>query len=372
MRLISAIAVAALLGAGCDSKGEGAEDTSVGITTGDTSGGDTGEGTTTETDTDTETTDTETETTETTEPTEPPQRVVRFIAFGDGGTGSDDQYENGQTVKRICDAKTDDRAGCDFALYLGDNFYDEGVEDAWDEQFETKFEMPYADLDFPFYVVLGNHDYGGCLFGSCGAGFEFEKSQYYLDYAARSTKWTLPSEYYTFSAEHVDFFGLDTNALMWEPWFGTGEDQARWLPGALAASTAEWKIAYGHHPYISNGRHGVAGEYEGLDWLDWASADVVTGGYVREVMDDSICGHVDLYLCGHDHNRQWLEPTCGTEFIVTGAAAKTTDLEGRGVATFFEDDTTPGFVWIEIRENVLTGEIYNMAGTMEFSREVRK
>ena len=24
----------------------------------------------------------------------------------------------------------------------------------------NKFELPYADLDFPFNVVLGNHDYG--------------------------------------------------------------------------------------------------------------------------------------------------------------------------------------------------------------------
>jgi tartrate-resistant acid phosphatase type 5 len=41
-----------------------------------------------------------------------------------------------------------------------DNFYDEGVDSLDDEQFQTKFELPYADIDFPFWVVLGNHDYG--------------------------------------------------------------------------------------------------------------------------------------------------------------------------------------------------------------------
>jgi tartrate-resistant acid phosphatase type 5 len=325
--------------------------------------------------------DTDTNVTETTDTgdigtvdtgTPPSPDIVRFIAFGDGGTGSTDQYDNAQAVLALCQQKTDSEAGCDFALYLGDNFYDEGVDSVADEQFQSKFEQPYADLDFPFYIALGNHDYGGCLFGSCGAGYEFDKAQYYLDYAALSTKWVMPSEYYTFTNDHVDFFGLDTNALMWEPWFGTGADQAAWLPQALAASSADWKIAFGHHPFISNGQHGNAGAYEGLDWLDWASTDVVTGGFVEEVMSDSLCGEVDLYVCGHDHNRQWLEPTCGTEFIVSGAAAKTTDLQGRGNPTFFEDDSTPGFLWVEIRDNQLTGEFYSIDGTLQYSRTITK
>ena len=46
-------------------------------------------------------------------------------------------------------------------------------------------------------------------------------------------------------------------------------------------------------------------------------------------MEESVCGKIDVYFCGHDHNRQWFQPTCGTEFVVSGAAAKNTDLEGR-------------------------------------------
>ena len=37
-----------------------------------------------------------------------------------------------------------------------------------------------------------------------------------------SDKWTMPSEYYTFIREHVQFFALDTNAIMWDPWLNTG------------------------------------------------------------------------------------------------------------------------------------------------------
>ena len=89
-------------------------------------------------------------------------------------------------------------------------------------------------------------------------------------------------------------------------------------------------------------------------------------------MDANLCGQVDLYLCGHDHNRQWLEPTCGTEFMVMGTAAKTTGLVGRGNPVFFEDDSVEGFVWIELRDNQLTGEIWDRDGNMDYSRTLSK
>ena len=67
-----------------------------------------------------------------------------------------------------------------------------------------------------------------------------------------------------------------------------------------------------------------------------------------------------------------LEPQCGTEFIVSGAAAKITDLEGRGTPTKFEDDTLAGFMWVEIRDNCFTGEFYNENGYREFSHQFCK
>jgi hypothetical protein len=298
-----------------------------------------------------------------TEP-EPPADIVRFVAMGDGGEGNADQYAVASAVAAVCAAKvsteTDgERAGCDFVLYLGDNFYDSGVDSVDDDQFQDKFELPYADLDLPFYVVLGNHDYGS-------TSLEFWKSDFEVQYSDRSDKWNLPSEYYTFTDTHAQFFGLDTNALMLESLWGDS-GQAAWMRDELAVSTTTWRIAFGHHPYVSNGQHGNAGEYEGYDWLP-----IANGATVKSFMDASLCGQVDLYLAGHDHNRQWLEPSCGTEFIVSGAAAKTTDLEGRGSATLFEDDTREGFVWIELRDDVLLGEFYDKIGDLDYTREIVK
>ena len=279
--------------------------------------------------------------------------------MGDGGEGNSAQYENSDAIERVCASKSDGLPGCELVLYLGDNFYDDGVDSVDDEQFETKFEMPYSNLSLPFYVVLGNHDYGV-------TSLAWWKSEYEVEYTDYSEKWTMPDEYYTFVREHVRFIGLDTNALMLESIWGDS-GQADWLGGVLGASSSVWHIAYGHHPYISNGSHGNAGEYEGYDWLP-----VANGASIESFVADQLCGQVDLYLAGHDHNRQWLEPQCGTEFIVTGAAAKTTDLAGRGTPTLFEDDLIEGFLWVEIQGDQLTGEFYTREGELEFSQTITR
>ncbi len=286
--------------------------------------------------------------------------IIRFVALGDVGEANEDQYAVADAMASVCaDKTTVDRAGCDFALLLGDNFYDAGVDGVDDSQFQTKFEDPYSVVDFPFYVVLGNHDYGEL-------GLYAWQSDYEIEYSDHSDKWTMPSEYYTFEVEHAQFYGLDTHALMVESLWGTS-DQRTWLPTEQAASVATWQIAFGHHPYISNGPHGNAGAYEGYEWLP-----IANGETIKDFMDDYLCGQVDLYLCGHDHSRQWLEPTCGTEFIVSGAGAKTSDFEDRGNAVRFEDYDDEGFMWIELNGNTLTGEFWNKNGTLDYSHSYTK
>src|SRR5688572_25019386 len=50
---------------------------------------------------------------------------VRFVALGDAGEGNENQAAVGQMIATVCEER-----GCDFALYLGDNFYDTGVDSA--------------------------------------------------------------------------------------------------------------------------------------------------------------------------------------------------------------------------------------------------
>ncbi len=278
--------------------------------------------------------------------TTPPPVPVRFTALGDTGEGNEEQYQVAEVMKSVCDTR-----GCDFVVMLGDNFYDSGVDSADDSLWDDLFEIPYAAFDIPFYAVLGNHDYGGE-----GIGWELWKGNYYVEHTELSPIWTMPGIYYSFSLGNAGFFALDTTQSFW--WLaGDQEDEMRDL---VEASTATWKIAMGHHPYLSNGPHGDAGEYEGLGWIP-----IVNGEGVKDLLDSVVCGQIDLYLCGHDHSRQWLTETCsGTELIVSGAGAKTTDLEGDHSTNFQSD--LEGFFWFEILGNQMTVATYNLEGTLEY------
>ncbi len=285
---------------------------------------------------------------------------VRFVALGDGGVGNDTQRRVADAITRVCAAKADAAgAGCDLVLYLGDNVYPEGVTSPDDPQLDEKFEQPYAALDLPFWVVLGNHDYGA-------RSWDRDRAAAQVAYSDRSDRWHMPDRYYTFAAGPARFVGLDTNAVMFEPVWGD-DGQGAWLDAVLGGATEPWRVAFGHHPLRSNGRHGDAGRYEGHDWLPIAS-----GASVAAFFDDHLCGRVDLYLSGHDHNRQWLEPACGIELVVSGAAAKTTALVGRGAPTRFEEDTRAGFAWIELRGDALTGEFYDQDGRLDYRTRVTR
>ena len=94
---------------------------------------------------------------------------------------------------------------------------------------------------------------------------------------------------------------------------------------------------------------------------------------MKDFVDESVCGKIDIYFAGHDHNRQWLEPVCGTEFVVSGAGSKNTDFAWHDDnPTFYGDDTEPGFLYVEIDDNLLIGRFYDKDGNMDFERTIVK
>lgn len=277
---------------------------------------------------------------------------LRFVAMGNTGKGNETQRLVAAAIRGKCEA-----SGCDFVVLLGNNIYDSGVESVDDDQWETKFERPYRDIGLDFYAVLGNHDYGGN-----GSGSEFGKGQHQVDYTLKSSKWKMPAPHYHFAAENAEFFALDTNLQM----YGMDTAQRSDVVGWLAASTAQWKIAIGHHPYLSNGPHGNAGEYDGLPFVP-----IVNGKGVKTFMESVVCGKADLYLCSHDQSLQWLEPTCsGTELIVSGTGASSTELPGDNPTRY--ESLEPGFVYVVIEGGVLTAEFIDASGNVLFTRSILK
>src|SRR5690606_18251489 len=125
--------------------------------------------------------------------------------------------------------------------------------------------------------------------------------------------------------------------------------QRAWLDGALADSPATWKIACTHQPYLSNGPHGDAGNYEGLP------IEPLNGVHAKRFFEDHVLGKVSFLLSGHDHTLQVLEPTPaskGTRQIVSGAAAKTSG--GHGSASgpahpaLFDTQSELGFMVMDL------------------------
>jgi tartrate-resistant acid phosphatase type 5 len=95
------------------------------------------------------------------------------------------------------------------------------------------------------------------------------------------------------------------------------------------------------------------------------------GKGVRSFLEDTICGRVDLYLCGHDHSRQWLNVTCkGTELAVSGAGAKATELGGKNPALF--ESIELGFLYIVIEGKKLVAEFVDENGKVEFTHTMQK
>lgn len=285
-------------------------------------------------------------------PDVPGDEVLRFVAVGDTGKGNDVQRLVAGGMTKACEA----RGGCRFALLLGDNIYQDGATASDDPQLATKFEEPYALVPFPFQVALGNHDYG-----ANGAGWEFWKAAYEVDWSRRSPKWRLPARHYAFSDAHADFFALDTNALFW----GFEADQRAAFEARRAASTRPWRIAFGHHPYRSNGRHGDAGAYDRVP-----GALPGSGSRWRDFFEDELCGKVDAYFAGHDHSLQDLGDVCGVNLVISGSGSSPTSVVRADRALFAT--STPGFVLVEATARELVLHFVDANATVLYTRVIRR
>ncbi len=322
-----------------------------------------------------------------------------FIAIGDAGTGGPAQFRVAKGIEKLCKNK-----GCDFVIGTGDNFYPAGVDAVKDSQFESKFEEPYAVVPLPFYMTLGNHDTNSFIRN--GDGIYEPLGDVQIAYTRwrnkPSFRFQYPARYYNIEAPIetpqrqplVEFYALDTTLITSPkdviPKYRLHEmlnKQGHWLEHEKSTSQAQWQIAYGHHPYISNGEHGNAGNYDNVEEYeiirdsDSETLKRIKGEYVRQFTDAHICNDMDLYITGHDHNLQYLQPVsdCGiTEFIVTGAGARTKPFSNLNLnPSYWQNDNETGFFHIQIIANQMTISAYTVAedaeeATEQYTRIIRK
>lgn len=285
---------------------------------------------------------------------DPDVAAVRFVVVGDTGTGDSNEYSVAAAIGRTCSER-----GCDFLVHTGDILYDVGAFSAYDSQFEDKFERPYGSLGLPVYLVLGNHDVGSDPHSEEDLGRWKEVGDRAVAYSHRADRttdtWRMPARWYNFTQGPMAFAAFDTSAFLYVPLESDPRGalhQAVTAQEAFAASAwpanATWRIAVGHHPYISNGQHGNA-----ADHADGA----IHGRILDRFYETHVCPRADLLLTGHDHDLQLLAPapSCGaTRFLVSGAGAKTRPLADpqRNPALFQRGDAL-GFWWLEAKGDTL-------------------
>ncbi len=212
----------------------------------------------------------------TTSPASPDIFDYGLVALGDTGTGDGGQYSVAYGMRDYCLGKR-----CDQGILLGDNFYPRGIKSLEDDQWQTKFEMPYQDVPFSFYAALGNHDYRGSV-------------QAQIDY--HSKKWNMPQRYYDLHpSPDVDIFVVDTVKF--------DAEQIEWLGKKMDASHAVWKVVAGHQPVYSGGLHGDT-------------------RHLKKHLAPLLSQYkVAFFLSGHDHDLQIIErDKC--VFVVAGGGSK--------------------------------------------------
>jgi tartrate-resistant acid phosphatase type 5 len=265
-------------------------------------------------------------------------QVVRMVAVGDAGKDNPGARAVAAGVARVCGANP-----CDFGVLLGDNLYPNGMESADDPRMNRWVRDRYQGLGFPWYLVLGNHDYQGWL--------SVEVAQWEMDWANVTPGFELPATAYTFSAGPARFIAIDTTRVFWN---GI-ESHSPWIETVLSRPAPPWSIGFGHHPIRSNGHHGNAGEYEGFSWIPWAS-----GHQLDTFGQQIVCPEFDVWISGHEHNLQLIEH-CDTTFIVSGAGGSLTALRDRGNHPLFAA-AEMGFVILEVRAASLDVAFYDRDG----------
>jgi len=229
---------------------------------------------------------------------------VRVAAIADFGVENDDQRAVAAAV-----AAVHRRQPFSFGITLGDNIVPDGVTDPSDPRWKGGWEQIYGTLGFPFFAITGNHDWG---FADSPAGE--------ILYSRQSKSWRMPALYYTFTAGPAQFFALATHAM--------SHTQLRWLERELQRSQARWKIVYGHHPIYSYGMHGDTPE-------------------LKRLLLPVLKGRAQIYLAGHDHLPQYLQPEGGVHFFVGPAAGQSSRPEASGPLTIFSGSFY-GFLTLEI------------------------
>lgn len=232
--------------------------------------------------------------------------LVRFVAFGDSGSGDSRQeavFEQLDTVP------------FDLMVHTGDIAYEKGTSSALTHAF---FDV-YAPIlhSIPAFPISGNHDYKTSSAQPFREAFDLPKNG---GPDARE-------RYYSFDWGDVHFIALDTELV--------GAIQTNWLKQDLVKNSQPWTVVYLHKPPYSSGYHG--------------STATVQNAFVPLFERY----HVALVLAGHDHDYERTNPINGVTYVVTGGGGRGTRSVGHSSFTAYSEDVLH-FVDVEVDADTMT------------------
>lgn len=213
-------------------------------------------------------------------------RKLRFLALGDCGNASTNQFDTKNAALSYIGSND-----IDGLLTIGDNAYNSGL----DNEFQLEFFDIYKDDLFRYakmYPGPGNHDYGNSS-ANTGVRNNAYYNSFTLPTAAECGGVASGTEaYYSYDIGNVHFVALDSYGredANTTKLYDTSGAQCVWLKNDLAANTKKWVIVYFHHPPYTKTSH---------------NSDTETGDLMlireRFVRILERFG-VDMVLCGHSH-----------------------------------------------------------------------
>jgi len=203
-------------------------------------------------------------------------KPTRVWVLGDSGTANANARAVRDAYLNFAGADT-----TDLWLMLGDNAYSTGTDLQHQAAvFDTYPTMLRKSVLWP---TLGNHD-------GMTADSATQTGPYYNIFSlpAGAQAGGVPSgteAYYSFDYGDIHFICLDS----YETDRSAGGAMMTWLEADLADTTANWIVAFFHHPPYSKGSHDSDTEVELVDMRENALPLLEEGG-------------VDLVLTGHSHS----------------------------------------------------------------------
>lgn len=263
-----------------------------------------------------------------------PDEPLRFIAFGDSGTGKTPQYDLGAAMPDIKP---------DLVIHTGDLIYPAG---RWAE-YGPRFFLPYEKLirDVPFYPVFGNHDLKTDLGKPLLTTFELP---------ANGPTGLPRGANYWFDCGPARFVGINSCDPPW-----TLQDvTAPWLDTVLASAGNRWRFVFFHNPPYTGSKHNP----------DARVLETLVPVLEKNAVDVVFCGHNHLYERTKAIRDGRIVPDGeGVPYIITGAGGgrlyAERDDHPAYVAAFTKDDTVGfGFTVVDLAGDTLRLKHINRVG----------